>query len=194
MCAQLSVRRSDAGACRYPNDEADHRGGKSARHCRARPHHRRQGRPRATSLKGLKLILRSRKSRISLTLDLDYNPGVKNKKCAIGGNVNETLGNSALGAACYLRQRPVACSTFAKRGGANRRRMGDAVRRQESRQLESDRHGQLEAGETVPSSPTAATAFWSRKIPTPTSSSAPNSGSRTGPIAASSSAAPIPTA
>ena len=39
------VRRSDAVARRHPDDAGDRRGGEAARHCRARPHHRRQGRP-----------------------------------------------------------------------------------------------------------------------------------------------------
>jgi DNA repair protein RadC len=48
--AQSSVRRSDAVARRHPDDAADHGGGLAARHCRARPHHRRQG--RACQLEG----------------------------------------------------------------------------------------------------------------------------------------------
>jgi DNA repair protein RadC len=44
--AQSSFRRSDAVASRHPDDAADHGRGGAARHCRARPHHRRQGRPR----------------------------------------------------------------------------------------------------------------------------------------------------
>jgi hypothetical protein len=41
--AQPSLRRPDAVACRHPDDTADRRGGKAARHLGARPHHRRQG-------------------------------------------------------------------------------------------------------------------------------------------------------
>ena len=44
--AQPSVRRPDAVARRHPDDAGDHRGRQAARHRRARPHHRRQGRPR----------------------------------------------------------------------------------------------------------------------------------------------------
>jgi len=43
--AQSSLGRPDAVARGYPDDAADHRGGDAARHCRARPHHRRQGGP-----------------------------------------------------------------------------------------------------------------------------------------------------
>ena len=44
--AQSSVRRPDAVARRHPDDAGDRRGRQAARHLRARPHHRRQGRPR----------------------------------------------------------------------------------------------------------------------------------------------------
>ncbi len=44
--AQPSVRRSDAVARRHPDDAVDRRDRQAARHFGARPHHRRQGRPR----------------------------------------------------------------------------------------------------------------------------------------------------
>ena len=44
--AQSSVRRPDAVARRHPDDAGDRRDRQAARHFRARPHHRRQGRPR----------------------------------------------------------------------------------------------------------------------------------------------------
>jgi hypothetical protein len=43
--AQPSLRRPDAVAGRYPDDQGDHRYRDPARHFRARPHHRRQERP-----------------------------------------------------------------------------------------------------------------------------------------------------
>ena len=44
--AQSSLRRSDAVAGGHSDDESDHRDRRPAGHLRARPHHRRQERPR----------------------------------------------------------------------------------------------------------------------------------------------------
>jgi hypothetical protein len=55
--AQPSIRGPDAVPRRHPDDPADYRRGEAARHFRARPHHRGEG--RACELEGFAVDLRS---------------------------------------------------------------------------------------------------------------------------------------
>jgi hypothetical protein len=81
--AQPSIRRPDAVPRRHPDDPADRRGGKAARHRRARPHHRRQG--AACEPEGAAADLRALRAPVA-RIERQRNPGWHRKAAGVHFN------------------------------------------------------------------------------------------------------------